>query len=246
MPRGRKRVLPVFSLDEDFEAIKEVLDQEFHSTVQQMLAEKYQNLYQSLSELYKLSVEENLNEAAEKALQKGDRLMNIQEAWQYLKQHGIDESYKSFAGKVNRGTFPSFLFGDRLYVLKSELDFYLQIKKNFITIRQLYERLKRHWPELNLRSLIGRVEKGSIPSIKIFGKRFISKEVADALEKIAQNYLTVPDAYAIMVKQGIKLKRNALERRIDRGTIPHVKVGGRRYIPRYVVDNLIKFEEGRR
>ena len=242
MPRGRKRVLPLFSVDKDFDEIANILDSSFHGTVQQMLAEKYQNLYQSLSELYNLSIQENLNEAAERALEQGDKLMNLQEAWNYLREHGINETYKSFAGKVARGTFPSFLFGDRLYVLKSELDFYIQIQKNFITVRELYERLKQHWPDLRLRSLIGRVEKGSIPSIKIFGKRLISKEVADALVKVARDYMSIPDAYAYIVKKGGKIKRNAFERRVDRGIIPHIKVGGRRYIPKYVVEHIAELE----
>ena len=37
---------------------------------------------------------------------------------------------------------------------------------------------------------------------------------------------------------GIKIKRNAFERRLDRGRIPHVKIGGRRFIPEDVMREL--------
>ena len=43
-------------------------------------------------------------------------------------------------------------------------------------------------------------------------------------------------------KSGIKIKRNAFERRLDRARIPHVKVGGRRFIHDDVLKELVDKE----
>jgi hypothetical protein len=45
-----------------------------------------------------------------------------------------------------------------------------------------------------------------------------------------------------MSGRGIKIKRNAFERRLDRGRVPHVKVGGRRFIHEDVLGELVDKE----
>jgi len=43
-------------------------------------------------------------------------------------------------------------------------------------------------------------------------------------------------------KKNIEIRRNAFERRLDRGRIPHEKVGGRRFIHGDVLDKLVSLE----
>jgi len=45
-----------------------------------------------------------------------------------------------------------------------------------------------------------------------------------------------------MAARGIKIKRNAFERRLDRNRIPHEKIGGRRVIAKEVLEELISKE----
>ena len=45
-----------------------------------------------------------------------------------------------------------------------------------------------------------------------------------------------------MLKKGVRIKRNAFERRLDRNRIPHEKIGGRRVIAREVLDELVSKE----
>ena len=45
-----------------------------------------------------------------------------------------------------------------------------------------------------------------------------------------------------MTSRGIKIKRNAFERRLDRNRIPHEKIGGRRVIAKEVLDELVSKE----
>ncbi|VVB99293.1 Uncharacterised protein [uncultured archaeon] len=61
----------------------------------------------------------------------------------------------------------------------------------------------------------------------------------DALTHVAQNYYDVSAAIGLLQSKGVKIRRNAFERRLDRNRIPHEKIGGRRVIAREVLDELV-------
>ncbi|MEM3499296.1 MAG: hypothetical protein QXI17_01365, partial [Candidatus Bilamarchaeaceae archaeon] len=64
----------------------------------------------------------------------------------------------------------------------------------------------------------------------------------EALTHVSKNYYSVSQALRELHENGINIKRNAFERRLDRGRIPHYKVGGRRFIHEKVVKELIAKE----
>jgi hypothetical protein len=105
-------------------------------------------------------------------------------------------------------------------------------------VKDAFEILHQHENELNLRAFIGRVEKNTIPSVKINTQRWIPKDVVDSMVHISKNYYDVSQAINMLQSKGLKIRRNAFERRLDRNRIPHEKIGGRRVIAKDVVEEL--------
>ena len=122
------------------------------------------------------------------------------------------------------------------------MDDVLNTKKEFNTVREAYQEYKKANPKINFRAFIGRIEKGSVPSVKFGTRRLIPKNAVEALTHISENYFSVSQAVKQLHKKGIRIKRNAFERRLDRGRIPHVKVGGRRFVHDDVLTELIDKE----
>jgi len=114
------------------------------------------------------------------------------------------------------------------------------------TVQEAFAVYKKHNPNINFRAFIGRIEKGSIPSIKVGSRRYIPKDAMKAAVHIAKNYYTVKTALDELRKSGIHINRNAFERRLDRRTIPHFKIGGRRFIHASVLKELIRQEKALR
>jgi hypothetical protein len=169
--------------------------------------------------------------------------LSVTEAYRFLKQHNHPISFRAFGGRIERGEIPSVRKDNRRYIPIKALEWLLFLDKNYYTVRQLYERYKSLDPNLTFRAFIGRVEKGTVPSIKIGSRRFIPKRVGDLFLKLAANYFTVSQALEEMKKAGIDIKRNTLERRLDRGRVPFIKIGGKRYIPKDVLYQLIEQEK---
>ncbi len=170
-------------------------------------------------------------------------LLPVQEAYEYLRDNGYNISFRAFGGRIERGVVPSVKLGRKRYIPVHVLNDILDLSREFYTVRGAYETYKKFVPDLKYRAFIGRVEKGAIPSVKIGTKRLIPKVVVDALVHVAKNYYSVSQAMEELRKAGIKIERNAFERRLDRRRIPHVKVGGRRFIPKSVLEELIVKEK---
>jgi hypothetical protein len=113
-------------------------------------------------------------------------------------------------------------------------------------VKEAFEEYRKSNPRINFRAFIGRIEKGSIPSVKFGTRRLVPKDAVEALTHISTNYFSVSQAIKELHKTGIKIKRNAFERRLDRGRIPHVKIGGRRFIHEDVMRELMDKESALR
>ncbi|NPA22598.1 MAG: helix-turn-helix domain-containing protein [Candidatus Micrarchaeota archaeon] len=186
----------------------------------------------------------DLSEQLEEEMRdRSDELLSMKEAYEYLKKNGVDISFRSFSGRIERGRIPVVKLGRKRYIQKEVLDNIIDFHQKFLSLKEAYERLKKV-SGLNYRAFLGKVEKGTIPHVRVNGRRYIARDVVDALVHLHQNYYTISDVMEIFKRYGIKIKRNTLERRVDRGTIPHVKVGGKRYIHKDVVDQLIRAELG--
>lgn len=169
-------------------------------------------------------------------------LLSLQEAYEYLVNNGLKVSFRAFGGRVERGTITSVKLERKRYISIEVLNHMLNLHGEFYTVREAFEKYKQYEKRLNLRAFIGRVEKGSVPSIKLGTKRLIPRNVVDSMTEIRKNYYTVPEALGKLVKSNIKIKRSAFERRLDRKRVPFVKIGGKRYIPGDVIDELIEKE----
>ncbi|MCD6227747.1 hypothetical protein J7J90_04625 [Candidatus Micrarchaeota archaeon] len=171
-------------------------------------------------------------------------LYTIEEAYREVKRNRIPISFRAFGGRIERKSIYSTKIGRKRYIPEPVLKDWVALHKKYYTVREAYEKVRKNL-NINLRAFIGRIEKNSVPSIKIGTQRWVPKEYIDSLTYIAQNYYDVSTALKQLRKNSIKLKRNAFERRLDRKRIPHVKIGGRRFIHKDVLNQLIKIEKNR-
>jgi hypothetical protein len=204
---------------------------------------KYKSIVSSLSDVYSLAQELYQQQKVDEEILEEKGLLSLQDAYDYLREKGYHISFRAFGGRVERGNIPSIKIGKKRYIPIEALEHLLELQNKFYSIKEAYEKYREYDPSLSFRAFIGRVEKGAIPSIKVGGRRLIPKEVGDAFVVLAKDYYTVSQALAELSKHGIKIRRNAFERRLDRGRIPFVKVGGKRYIPSSVLQQLIEQEK---
>ncbi|MBM3229271.1 hypothetical protein FJZ26_02470 [Candidatus Parvarchaeota archaeon] len=177
----------------------------------------------------------------EKEMLKGMGLYTLEEAHEELKRGGVNISFRAFGGRVERRTVMSAKVGKKRLIPKPVIHDWIALKNEYYTMKEAFTELKKH-EDINFRAFIGRVEKNSIPSLKIGTQRWVPKASIDGLAHIASNYYVVGEAVEMMEEKGVKIKRNAFERRLDRSRIPFEKVGGRRMIAHEVLDELIAKE----
>jgi len=237
MPRG-KRIVIEREIDDalvdkyrfmDVDAIKRQRDAR-----EATLSSSVANVFRAAQSLYK-------SRADEEDLEKR-QLYSVQSAYEYLKNNGVYISFRAFGGRIERGSVPFVKVGRKRFIPQAVLDEIVNTKEEFYTVRDAFTEYKKFNDKINYRAFIGRVEKGSVPSVKLGTKRLIPKDAVEALTHISDSYFSVSEAIKELHKSGIKIKRNAFERRLDRGRIPHVKVGGRRFIPDDVMEELVSKE----
>ncbi len=225
--------------DEWVNKLRELDIEKINREKQKEMKAMYRTIQEVERKVKELSGEKKL--LNERTLRK-DGLLSVQEAYEYLTSNGVKISFRAFGGRVERKSIPSIKIGRKRYIPITVLNQMLNLSEEFYTVREAFERYKKYDPKINLRAFIGRIEKGSIPSVKINSRRLIPKVVVDALTEIRKNYYTLPEALERLRKANIRIKRNTLERRLDRRRIPFVKIGGKRYIPKEVVEDLIRRE----
>lgn len=238
MPRGRRIVINRKIDDDKVDAFKS-LDmedmRESRSEVEASLSSAISGVMESAREM---SAGKKLNDDT---LRKAG-LYSIQDAYEYLRSKGLDVSFRAFGGRIERRSIPSVKIGKKRYLPLQSLNDMLNISDDFYTVRKAFEIYRKYNRNINYRAFIGRVEKSSIPSLKIGTKRLIPKDAIDSLSHVAKKYYSVSEALRELHKRSVSIKRNAFERRLDRNRIPHVKISGRRFIPREVVAELIDKE----
>ncbi len=238
MPRGRRIVINKKIDDNKVDSFRS-LDM---GEVEEERAEVENQLSSSIEEVMEAAKEMNSRKKLnDEALKKGG-LYSIQDSYEFLRSKGMDISFRAFGGRIERRSIPSVKIGKKRYIPVQALEDMLEIGDKFYSVRRAYEKYKKHNKNINYRAFIGRVEKNSIPSIKIGTKRLIPKEAIDSLSHVAKKYYSVSEALKELHKRDVEIKRNAFERRLDRNRVPHVKISGRRFIPREVVSELIEKE----
>jgi hypothetical protein len=170
-------------------------------------------------------------------------LLPIKEAYSYLKSRGYDIMFRAFGGRVERGTVPSYKFGKKRYIPMQFLEELLATKDNFYNIREAYDAYRKYEPDVELRAFVGRIEKKVIPSIKVGFRRYIPREAIDSLIHVSRNYHSVAESIEKMHASSIKIRKNTFERRLDRGRIPFIKIGGKRYIHSEILNEVIEKEK---
>ncbi len=238
MPRGKKIIIET--------EVNDDLVNKFRSiNVDQIKKEREsteQNLSGSIADVFKVAQNLYKQKASEDDLEGKHELYSVRSAYDYLKGNGVYISFRAFGGRIERGTIPFVKVGRKRFIPKSILDDISNTKVDFYTVKEAYEEYSKTNAKINLRAFIGRIEKGSIPSVKQGTRRLIPRDAIEALTHISSNYFSVSEAIRELHKSGIKIKRNAFERRLDRGRIPHEKVGGRRFIHEDVLKELVDKE----
>jgi hypothetical protein len=238
MPRGKKIIIET--------EIEDDLVDRFRSIdvdgIRKGRDKTERNLTGSIANVFKVAQNLYRQKASEDELENKHELFSVRSAYEYLKVNGVYISFRAFGGRIERGTIPFVKVGRKRYIPKSVLDDITNTKSEFYTVKEAYEEYKKSNPKINFRAFIGRIEKGSIPSVKFGTRRLVPRDAVEALTHISSNYYSVSQAIRELHKEGIKIKRNAFERRLDRGRVPHVKIGGRRFIHEDVLRELVDKE----
>ncbi len=234
MPRGKRIVIEKTIKDPVVSRLKAMKIAEMKS--RRAVAEK--ELHGSISEIVDRAKDLYAQDKLEKDRLRGMGLYTLDEAYEELRKGGLSLSFRAFGGRVERRSVHSEKIGNKRLIPKPVIHDWIALANEFYTVRQAYNELKKH-EKLNLRAFIGRIEKNSVPSLKIGTQRWVPKSAIEGMVHICKNYYDVGDAVQQMTSRGIKIKRNAFERRLDRNRIPHEKLGGRRVIAKEVLDELI-------
>ena len=234
MPRGKKIIIET-EIDDDFVDKFRSIDldeiKKERDSVEKGLSTSVASVFKVAQNLYR-------QKASEDDLEAKHDLFSVRSAYDYLRGNGVFISFRAFGGRIERRSIPSVKVGKKRYIPTQALEDILSLGKEFYTIREAYEIYKKYNQTINYRAFIGRIEKNSVPSLKIGTKRLIPRSTIDSLSHVARKYYSVSGAIRELHKKGVEIKRNAFERRLDRNRIPHVKIGGRRFIPRDVIDEL--------
>jgi hypothetical protein len=238
MPRGKKIIIETQVDDEFVDRFKAIDIDEIRK--ERDVTEK--GLSSSIAGIFKVAQNLYRQKASEDELEGRHELFSVRSAYDYLKDNGVYISFRAFGGRIERGTVPFVKVGRKRFIPKSVLDDITSTKQEFFTVKEAYYEYMKSNDVINFRAFIGRIEKGSVPSVKFGTRRLVPKDAIEALTHISSDYFSVSQAIRELHKSGIKIKRNAFERRLDRGRIPHVKVGGRRFIHEDVLSELVDKE----
>jgi hypothetical protein len=234
MPRGKRIVIEKVIRDPVVAKLKSTRLSELKA--QRVQDEK--ELHENLSEIVGRAKELYAQDKLEKERLRGMGLFTLDEAYDELRRGGVNLSFRAFGGRVERRSVHSEKIGNKRLIPKPVIHDWIALANEFYSVKQAFNELKKY-EKLNLRAFIGRIEKNSIPSLKIGTQRWVPKSVIGGLVHVCKNYYEVGDAVQVMASRGIRIKRNAFERRLDRNRIPHEKIGGRRVIAKEVLDELV-------
>jgi len=238
MPRGKKIIIETEVNDDFVDRFKSInLDE-----IKKEREATEDGLSSSVASVFKVAQNLYRQKASEDELEGRHNLYSVRAAYDHLKDNGVFISFRAFGGRIERGTIPFVKVGRKRYIPISVLKDITKTKSDFYTVKEAFEEYKRANQKINFRAFIGRIEKGSIPSVKFGTRRLVPKDAVESLTHISSNYYTVSQAIKELYKGGIRIKRNAFERRLDRGRIPHVKIGGRRFIHEDVMKELVDKE----
>ena len=237
MPRGKRIVIEKTIKDPVVAALKSVKIPDMKARRVKVESE----LHDGISEIVERAKELQAQDKLEKERLRGMGLFTLEEAYDELRRGGLTLSYRAFGGRVERRSIRSEKIGNKRLIPKPVINDWISLANEFYSVKQAFNELKKY-EKLNLRAFIGRIEKSSVPSIKIGTQRWVPKSAIDGMIHVCKNYYDVGDAIRQMTGKGIKIKRNAFERRLDRNRIPHEKLGGRRVIAKEVLDELISKE----
>jgi len=238
MPRGKKIIIETDINDDYVDRFRSIdLDEmkKERKKTERGLSSSVANVFKVAQSLYR-------QKASEDELENKHELYSVRAAYDYLKNGSVFISFRAFGGRIERGTIPFVKVGRKRYIPRSVLDDIVSTKGDFYTVKEAYEEYRKSNSRINFRAFIGRIEKGSIPSVKFGTRRLVPREAVEALTHISSNYYSVSQAIKELHKSSIRIKRNAFERRLDRGRIPHVKIGGRRFIHEDVLKELMSKE----
>lgn len=237
MPRGKRIVIEKVIKDPVVSRLKTAKLSEMKSK----RAQTEKALHESISDIVGHAKDLYSQDKLEKERLRGMGLFTLEEAYEELKRGGVPLSFRAFGGRVERRSVHSEKIGNKRLIPKPVIQDWVALANEFYTVKQAFNELKKY-EKLNLRAFIGRIEKNSIPSLKIGTQRWVPKSTIEGLVHVCKNYYEVGDAVQQMTSKGIKIKRNAFERRLDRNRIPHEKIGGRRVIAKEVLDELVSKE----
>jgi len=238
MPRGKRIVIEKTVKDPVVVRLKTMKIGEMKTRRSQAESVLHNNISGIVEKAKNLHAQDKL----ERDKLNGMGLYTVEEAYDELRRGGVGLSFRAFGGRVERRSVHSEKIGNKRLIPKPVINDWVALNREYYSVKAAFKELVKHEKQLNLRAFIGRIEKNSVPSLKIGTQRWVPKTAIDGMVHVCKNYYEVGDAVVEMNRRGIPIKRNAFERRLDRNRIPHEKLGGRRVIAKEVLDELVNKE----
>ncbi|PIZ99347.1 hypothetical protein COX84_01140 [Candidatus Micrarchaeota archaeon CG_4_10_14_0_2_um_filter_49_7] len=238
---ARKKMFIIKDRPEDtiVVSVKRMLEKDYDSVA----AQQDSKLSEAISQVYNKAKEIYTGRSSQEEMRRMG-VYPLAEAFKILKEKACPLSLRAFTGRVGRGSIKSIKIGGRRYLTKHVVDQLTGMYTDYYSVKDSYNILNKYRP-IDFRAFIGRIEKNSVPSIKIGTKRLIPRDYVELMTHVYQTYMEVRDSLAYLSGQGVKINKNAFERRLDRERIPHAKIAGKRYIDRGVLDELASQELAR-
>ncbi len=237
MPRGKRIIIEKRATDPIVYKVKNIKASEMERKregVEKSLNTNIENVVGEATKLYK-------QEKLERERLKGMGLLSLEDAYEELKSGGVNISFRAFGGRVERRSVKSVKIGKKRLIPRPVIKDWIALSKDYYSVKHAFTELAKS-EDINFRAFIGRIEKGSVPSIKIGTARWVPRDAIEGLTHVNKNYYDVGQAVSQLQSKGIKIKRNAFERRLDRNRIPHDKIGGRRFIAKEILGELVEKE----
>ncbi|VVB98005.1 Helix-turn-helix domain protein [uncultured archaeon] len=149
----------------------------------------------------------------------------------------IKDTYENRQSSISASLGNVYNEAQKLYQKKELNDDVLE-KKGMYTIQNAYELLRQNGFDISFRAFGGRVERGTITSVKVGKKRYIPIDALNTLMNIRDEFFSVKDEFETYKKVNGKINYSALIRRVENKSNQSVKIGTKRLIPRDAVDAL--------
>lgn len=171
-----------------------------------------------------------------------DEKDNIISSYKEIDTDKMLDEYERKINSISSSFSSAYNEAQKIYKQKKIDDEMLE-KKGLYTVQNAYDFLRQNKFDISSRAFGGRIERGTIPTVKIGKKRYILLDALNNILDLKTNYCSIREAYELYKQSNPTINFRAFIGRIEKKSIPSVKFGTKRLIPRKAIDALMHVAE---